>query len=134
MASQCHSMPEKDQDAQEAVRNRISVHPCIWQLRVVRSTCILEGNDVITIAPTGMGKSLTFWMPLLFTEKSVMILVVLLKTLGSQFADKLNEKLKMPAVIVTKNITDDVLFLEHSQVEVSHHNLQPRNHSQQSKF
>uniref|UniRef100_A0A0W0G5F8 Helicase ATP-binding domain-containing protein n=1 Tax=Moniliophthora roreri TaxID=221103 RepID=A0A0W0G5F8_MONRR len=57
-----------------------------------------------------MGKSLTFWMPLLFTEKSVMILIVPLKTLGSQFADELNEKLKMPAVMVTKNITDDALF------------------------
>ncbi|KAI3616040.1 hypothetical protein WG66_013996 [Moniliophthora roreri] len=119
-------MPEKDQDAQEAVRNRISVHPCIWQLRVVRSTCILEGNDVITIAPTGMGKSLTFWMPLLFTEKSVMILVVLLKTLGSQFADKLNEKLKMPAVIVTKNITDDVLFLVWEAVAKQDPNRSPQ--------
>ncbi|EEB88913.1 hypothetical protein MPER_13058 [Moniliophthora perniciosa FA553] len=101
-------MPEKDEDAQGVVRNRFGICPCIWQLRVVRS--ILEGKDVITIAPTGLGKSLTFWMPLLFAEKSVMIVVVPLKTLGSQFADDLNVKLKLPAVMVTKNITDDTLF------------------------
>ena len=41
------------------------LHPCMWQLKVVEA--ILKRNrDVISIAGTGMGKTLTFWMPLLF--------------------------------------------------------------------
>ena len=42
-----------------------SVRPCLWQLKVVQA--ILQGDkDFVTIAGTGMGKTLTFWMPLLF--------------------------------------------------------------------
>ncbi|KAI6096545.1 hypothetical protein EV401DRAFT_1880137, partial [Pisolithus croceorrhizus] len=41
------------------------VWPCLWQLKVAET--ILKGaKDVICIAGTGMGKMLTFWMPLLF--------------------------------------------------------------------
>ncbi|KAF8553794.1 hypothetical protein OG21DRAFT_1383687, partial [Imleria badia] len=41
------------------------IRPCLWQVKV--AAAILRGKkDVICTAGTGMGKTLTFWMPLLF--------------------------------------------------------------------
>jgi hypothetical protein len=37
--------------------------PCAWKVRVCEQ--VLHGDrDIISIAGTGMGKTLTFWMPL----------------------------------------------------------------------
>ena len=36
---------------------------------------ILAGKDVITIAPTGSRKSLTYWMPLLFIKYGITVVV-----------------------------------------------------------
>jgi Lhr-like helicase len=41
------------------------VRPCLWQIQVVQAILKAEKN-IISIAGTGMGKTLTFWMPLLF--------------------------------------------------------------------
>jgi len=43
----------------------------------------LERKDVITIAPTGFGNTLTFWMPLLFNNNGI-IIVTALDILGDQ--------------------------------------------------
>jgi hypothetical protein len=59
-----HTMPESDEEVQEQVHAVFGYRPRLWQIRVV--CVILNGDDVITIAPTGSGKSLTYWMPLLF--------------------------------------------------------------------
>ncbi|KIK90931.1 hypothetical protein PAXRUDRAFT_150798 [Paxillus rubicundulus Ve08.2h10] len=58
------------------------VHPCLWQIKA--TLAILSGKDVICIAGTGMGKTLTFWMPLLFQPNGVQIVVMLLNLLGKQ--------------------------------------------------
>ncbi|KAI5999082.1 P-loop containing nucleoside triphosphate hydrolase protein, partial [Pisolithus albus] len=59
------------------------VRLCRWQLRVAET--ILNGEkDVICIAGTGMGKTLTFWMPLLFRPDGVQIVVTPLNLLGQQ--------------------------------------------------
>ncbi|KAI5995607.1 P-loop containing nucleoside triphosphate hydrolase protein, partial [Pisolithus albus] len=59
------------------------VRPCRWQLKVAET--ILKGDkDVICIAGTGMGKTLTFWMPLLFREDGIQIVVTPLNLLGKQ--------------------------------------------------
>ncbi|KIJ91191.1 hypothetical protein K443DRAFT_33111, partial [Laccaria amethystina LaAM-08-1] len=39
--------------------------PCLWQIRMVQAL-LKNDNNVVSILPTGSGKSLTFWMPLLF--------------------------------------------------------------------
>ncbi|KAF8981642.1 hypothetical protein BDQ17DRAFT_1262872 [Cyathus striatus] len=41
-----------------------NVSPCLWQIKVVQAILKRDG-DVVSIAGTGMGKTLTFWMPLL---------------------------------------------------------------------
>ncbi|KIK11093.1 hypothetical protein PISMIDRAFT_123296, partial [Pisolithus microcarpus 441] len=59
------------------------VRPCLWQLKVAET--ILKGDkDIICIAGTGMGKTLTFWMPLLFREDGMQIVVTPLNLLGKQ--------------------------------------------------
>ena len=54
-------------------------------------------NDVVYISGTGSGKTLTFWMPMLFEADSITIHVTLLNILGDQTAERLN-KLKIPAI------------------------------------
>lgn len=59
---------------------------CLWQINVAR--IILQGNqDVVSIAGTGMGKTLTFWMPLLFRPSGIQIIVTPLNILGQQNAE-----------------------------------------------
>lgn len=56
--------------------------PCRWQCEVVLAT--LRGQDVICIAPTGAGKILTFWLPLLFRPKGTVVVITPLNILGVQ--------------------------------------------------
>jgi superfamily II DNA helicase RecQ len=63
-------------------------HPCLWQIRVVQA--ILKNNkDIASILATGSGKTLTFWMPLLFIPEGIQIVVTLLNILGKQNVDTL---------------------------------------------
>ena len=41
-------------------------------------------KDIISIAVTGPGKSLTFWMPLLFKKGGIQVVVTPLNILGDQ--------------------------------------------------
>ncbi|KAH7917502.1 P-loop containing nucleoside triphosphate hydrolase protein [Leucogyrophana mollusca] len=57
--------------------------PCLWQIQVVHA--ILKGErDVVSISATGSGKTLTFWMPLLFRPQGIQIVVAPLNILGTQ--------------------------------------------------
>lgn len=57
--------------------------PCAWQVHVCKQ--VLCGDcDIISIAGTGMGKTLTFWMPLLFRPQGIQIIVTPLNILGEQ--------------------------------------------------
>jgi len=64
-----HMMPESDEQVQREVEVRTGTRPCIWQIQVVRK--VLEGRDVITIAATGSGKTLTYWMLLLYIKHGI---------------------------------------------------------------
>ena len=55
--------------------------PCLWQLKVVQAV-VKQDWDVILIAATGSGKTLTFWMPLLAKPNSVQIVCTPLNILG----------------------------------------------------
>lgn len=57
--------------------------PCAWQIRVCEA--VLRGDrDIISIAGTGMGKTLTFWMPLVFRPQGIQLIVTPLNILGEQ--------------------------------------------------
>ena len=88
-------MPESDEDVQIQVEQVFGFGPCLWQICVIRA--ILAGNDVITIAPTGSGKSLTYWMPLLFMKYDITVVVTHLKLLGGQFSKMLQPTAVMGA-------------------------------------
>jgi superfamily II DNA helicase RecQ len=66
-----HTMPDSDKEVQRLVEEKFGVCPCLWQIQVVCK--ILAQDDVITIAVTGSGKSLTYWMPLLFVMHGVIV-------------------------------------------------------------
>lgn len=53
---------------------------------------MLEGKrDIISIAGTGAGKTLTFWLPLLFRPNGIQIVVTPLNILGQQNIDTLSK-------------------------------------------
>ncbi|KAG2339201.1 hypothetical protein BDR05DRAFT_834674, partial [Suillus weaverae] len=39
--------------------------PCLWQIKITQAF-IKTNHDIACIAGTSMGKTMTFWMPLLF--------------------------------------------------------------------
>ncbi|KAM6501445.1 P-loop containing nucleoside triphosphate hydrolase protein [Amanita muscaria] len=73
--------------------------PCLWQARICEA--ILKGDqDVISIAGTGMGKTLTFWMPLLFRPLGVLLVITPLNILGKQNVDTL-EKAGIDSIFIS---------------------------------
>lgn len=71
----------------EEIRRKTLLHfkrrPCLWQCEVTRA--ILRGDrDVVCISGTGSGKTLTFWMPLLFRPEGIQVIVTPLNILGGQ--------------------------------------------------
>ncbi|KAJ7733400.1 P-loop containing nucleoside triphosphate hydrolase protein [Mycena maculata] len=73
--------------------------PCLWQLKVVRAI-LKRDRDVSSIAATGSGKTLTFWMPLLFVPDGIQIVVTPLNILGKQNVDSL-AKVGISAITIT---------------------------------
>lgn len=62
--------------------------PCLWQIRT--AFAVLKGEkDVICVARTGAGKSLTFYLPLLVRMEGIIIVVVPLNALASEMASRL---------------------------------------------
>lgn len=62
---------------------------------------LLKNNkDVVSIAATGSGKTLTFWMPLLFVPEAIHIVVTPLNILGKQNVETL-AKVGIKAISIT---------------------------------
>ena len=61
---------------------------CLWQIRVVEAS-LKHDKDIISITVTGSGKTLTFWMPLLFRPDGPQIIITPLNTLGKQNVETL---------------------------------------------
>lgn len=84
----------------------LGYRPCLWQCKVVEAL-LKHDKDVVSIASTGSGKTLTFWMPLLFSQEGIQIVVTPLNILGEQSVRtlaKLGIKgISMTADTATKN-------------------------------
>ncbi len=75
--------------------------PCWFQVKVARA--VYEGKDIVACAPTGAGKTLSFWIPLLMVLKDgldpMVVVVTPLNLLGKQNVESL-EKMNLAAVAV----------------------------------
>ena len=80
MAVLSHHLPETDREVQEKVKEVFGFTPCLWQIHIIRT--VLNSDDVIPIARTGSGKSITYWIPVLFIKYGISIIVTPLKLLG----------------------------------------------------
>ncbi|EPS96958.1 hypothetical protein FOMPIDRAFT_34024, partial [Fomitopsis schrenkii] len=82
MTSQREDVPSLE-EIRRRTTAKLRCDPCRWQARSTQD--ILRGDkDVIAIAPTGAGKTLTFWMPLLFKPDGIQLVVTPLNLLGTQ--------------------------------------------------
>ncbi|KAJ3473861.1 hypothetical protein NLI96_g12785 [Meripilus lineatus] len=63
--------------------------PCLWQLKVAE-TILERKQDVVCVAGTGSGKTLTFWLPLLFRE-GIQVVFTPLNILGAQNVSQLKD-------------------------------------------
>ncbi|KAJ3768641.1 P-loop containing nucleoside triphosphate hydrolase protein [Lentinula raphanica] len=94
----------------EHIRNRafaiFGKYPCLWQIKAARA--IFQGKDVLTVAPTGAGKSFAYWLSLIFTEDGTIIVVTPLKELGAQFEAELNAVSCTALNVTARNSTDEL--------------------------
>lgn len=77
-----NSVPTWSEIRQRA-QERFEVRPCLWQLKVAEALLKHE-KDVVCMAGTGMGKTLGFWLPLLFRPGGIQVVVTPLNMLGKQ--------------------------------------------------
>lgn len=75
-------------DLRRKVKQVYGVIPCLFQAEDVLAQ--LQRHDTITIARTGSGKTMTFWIPLLFKNNGIIIIVTALNLLGDQNVEELN--------------------------------------------
>jgi superfamily II DNA helicase RecQ len=66
----------------EATKRTFGQIPCFWQLEVA-AAILKHDKDVIAIAATGSGKTLTFWIPLLVNTDGIQIICAPLNILGT---------------------------------------------------
>ena len=95
-----HSFAEIRWQTQEI----LSYRPCLWQIHVVEAI-LKHDKDIISIAATGSGKTLTFWMPFLFKKDGIQIVITPLNILGKQNVKSL-VKMGIQGITVTvENVT-----------------------------
>ena len=92
----------------DVVEAMISYRACTFQLK--SSHLHLQKKNVFTFAPTGAGKTLTFWILLIFNDNGIQILVTPLNILGDKNAQEIADLLSITAVNVTSATATDELF------------------------
>ncbi|KAG0693550.1 hypothetical protein DFH29DRAFT_1007206 [Suillus ampliporus] len=108
MSALQYDIPD-DATIKATVETRYNIRPCNFQVQSAVEQ--LKRKDVITIAPTGAGKTLMFWIPLLFTGNAVMVVITALNGLGDQNVKELN-KLSLTCINITGENVSDELFKE----------------------
>ena len=62
--------------------------PCYLQIKICQAI-LKRSKNIICMAATGFGKTLTFFMPLLFDNDGIIIIVTALNILGKQNVEQL---------------------------------------------
>jgi superfamily II DNA helicase RecQ len=99
-------LPSLD-EMREAVNERFGFTPCTWQLQAALAQ--LERRDLVTLAPTGSGKTLTFWIPLLFNEDGITVVITPLNVLGEKNVKELSD-ISIAAINLTAKSASDAVF------------------------
>ncbi|KAF9222327.1 hypothetical protein BS17DRAFT_767951 [Gyrodon lividus] len=81
----------------------------MWQIQSAHAQ--LERKDVITVSPTGSGKTMMFWIPMLFNASGIMIIITPLNILGEKTEVEGN-LFGIPAVNLTAKTATDKIFKE----------------------
>ncbi|EPQ53958.1 P-loop containing nucleoside triphosphate hydrolase protein, partial [Gloeophyllum trabeum ATCC 11539] len=110
----------------DRVQATFTKRPCLWQIRVAQSLREKK-NDVVLVAATGSGKTLSFWMPLLMAleegEDKFIIIITPLNVLGKQNVEILAKAGISGVAIDSSNNTDetfkDVEAIRHRVVVVN---------------
>ncbi|KAI0681881.1 P-loop containing nucleoside triphosphate hydrolase protein [Cytidiella melzeri] len=83
----CPDIPTVD-TIRTNTKKLLSCYPCLWQAQA--SQVILRGvKDLVVKSGTGSGKTLTFWIPLLFSPTGIQVVITPLNILGTQNEAKL---------------------------------------------
>jgi ATP-dependent DNA helicase RecQ len=85
------------------VQSVFGKRPCWYQVKA--ALALHSGKDVIGCAPTGAGKTLSFWIPLLMAleeGRDVMTIVVTPLNLLRKQNEEVLTKAKLPAIAVSK--------------------------------
>ena len=93
--------------AQRQKRSSAKSH-VFFQCRL--GTAQLEGHNIISIAATGSGKTLSYLITIPFSGGKIIILVSALNVLGEQFVAEM-EKAGYPAISVTAENDNDRTFM-----------------------
>jgi len=90
---------------------------CWYQVKT--ALAIYKGKDIVSCAPTGAGKTLSFWIPLLMAQEDgkdkMSFVVTSLNLLGKQNV-KVLEEAGLPAVAVSKETANQKTFKVRIQI------------------
>ncbi|KAI0641185.1 P-loop containing nucleoside triphosphate hydrolase protein [Trametes meyenii] len=120
-ASTGTQLPSLDEIRQQTMQH-FGRRPCLWQCESALAQ--LRGDkDIVCISGTGSGKTLTFWMPLLFRPEGIQVVITPLNILGNQNQKQL-ERLGITAVAMSGETATPANFkaienLEHRVIIVS---------------
>ncbi|KAF9493448.1 P-loop containing nucleoside triphosphate hydrolase protein [Pleurotus eryngii] len=78
-----------NEDIRTTTISRSRKRPCQFQIDFCRAQ--LQRKNTISISPTGSGKTLTFLMPLFFSDQGITIVITALNVLGTQFVTEAGE-------------------------------------------
>ena len=77
----------------DLVQDKLEKRPCYFQIKVAQA--VYAGKDVVACAPTGAGKTLTFWIPILMAleegKDKMSMVVTPLNLLGKQNKEALDK-------------------------------------------
>ncbi|KAI0337895.1 P-loop containing nucleoside triphosphate hydrolase protein, partial [Trametopsis cervina] len=85
--SAASSVPDVD-TIRAKCQQAFGLRPC--RVQVLFGQAILRGEDVVLEMGTGLGKTLAFWLPMLFRPRGIQIIVTALNLLGDQNVDQLH--------------------------------------------